>query len=364
MTRGGWLNLYMNSGEILKLRLFNTGLSKPRFKTPAQAVAYLGAIQAQDFPFAKWSLGMRVQNATNKTIEDAYNKGAILRTHIMRPTWHFVTPENIRWMQELTAPRVKAFMAHYNRKLELNEKLFAKTNKAIVKALETHRYLTRPELKEILSGIGIKTDVQRLAHIVAWAELDALICSGPMRGKKFTYALLDERAPKTKKLSKEEALAKLALIYFKSHGPAQAKDFSWWSGLSMEDAKMAIRLLGPKLEHETVNEKQYYFFEPAKKMPAGPRAFLLSIFDEYTIAYKDRSDLDGQIFMQKMMARGNAFTLVMILEGKAAGTWKRTVNKDGFEITLKPFEALQQKDKRAFEKEMLRLAKFFGTKAG
>ena len=161
----------------------------------------------------------------------------------MRPTWHFVVPEDIRWMLELTAPRVKTVLAHYNRKLELDDALFAKSNAAIIKALQGHTYLTRQELKTILTNIGIETNVQRLAHIIMWAELDGLICSGPRRGKQFTYALMEESVRKAKKLNREQALAKLALNYFTSHGPAQLKDFSWWSGLAVKDARDALDLI-------------------------------------------------------------------------------------------------------------------------
>lgn len=192
----------MDLPEVLSLRLHNTGLSHSPFKNAADAVSYLGAVQAQDFSAAKWALGLRIKDSTDKDIEKAFNDGRILRTHVMRPTWHFIVPEDIRWMLELTAPRVKAILASSNRKLELDEALFAKSNAAIVKALQDHNYLTRQELKKILTNICIETNVQRLAHIIMWAELDGLICSGPRRGKQFTYALLEERVEKAKRLSR------------------------------------------------------------------------------------------------------------------------------------------------------------------
>ncbi|MDD5702858.1 MAG: crosslink repair DNA glycosylase YcaQ family protein, partial [Dehalococcoidales bacterium] len=171
----------MTTAGILELRLYNTGLSNSPFKSAAEAVSHLGAVQAQDFAAAKWALGLRIKNSTDAEIERIFNEGAILRTHVMRPTWHFVLPEDIRWMQELTAPGVKALLAPYNRKLGLDDALFSKSEEVIVKALRGHRHLTRLELKAILSQAGIETSVQRLAHIVSWAEMDGLICSGPRR---------------------------------------------------------------------------------------------------------------------------------------------------------------------------------------
>jgi len=355
----------MNASEILKLRLYNTGLSHSPFKSADDAVSHLGAVQAQDFAAAKWALGLRIENSTDEDIEKAFNEGTILRTHVMRPTWHFVVPEDIRWMLELTAPRVKALLAHYNRKLELDDSLFAKSNEAIVKALQGHTYLTRQELKAILTKIGIETNVQRMAHIITWAELEGLICSGPRRGKQFTYALLEERVGKVKKLSREQALAKLALNYFMSHGPAQLKDFSWWSGLAIKDARVAIDLIKSDLEQATLDGKTYYWFSAQTEVttPKIPSAFLLSIYDEYTIAYKDRGDLSEARDIERMISMGNALTAVIILNGKVAGTWNKALKKNTIEIRLNPFRDLNKDEQEALESEIARYGKFVGKPA-
>jgi hypothetical protein len=355
----------MKSSDILKLRLWNSGLSNSRFKNAAQLVSHLGAVQAQDFSAAKWGLGLRVKNSTDQMIETAFNDGAILRTHVMRPTWHFVVPENIRWMLDLTAPRVKALLTHYNRKLHLDDSLLAKSNTAIVKALQNHTYLTRQELKKVLQGIGIQTDVQRLAHIVVWAELDGLICSGPRRGKQFTYAVLEERVPKSKKVDREQALFKLALSYFTSHGPAQLADFSWWSGLSVKDARNALDSINPQLEQATCDSKTYWFSPPSAKVESlkSRSTFLLSIYDEYTIAYKDRSDLSEARDVERMISMGNALTAVISLNGKVAGTWKKTITKNRIEIRLHPFREFTKREQKELESEVARYGKFVGTPA-
>lgn len=354
----------IDSTEICKLRLQSTGLSHSPFKSAVDVVSHLGAVQAQDFAAAKWTLGMRFENSTDADIEKTFNEGKILRTHILRPTWHFVLPEDIRWMLELTAPRVKAFLAHYNRKLELDEPLFARSNAAIVKALKDNTYLTRQELKTILTDIGIDTNIQRLAHIISWAELDGLICSGPRRGKQFTYALLEERVPKTKKASREQALAKLALKYFTGHGPAQLKDFSWWSGLSVADAKEALDLIKPCLEQAIFNGKTYWFPAGMEKTALQvPSAFLLSIYDEYAIAYKDRSDISEAQDIERMISKGNALTSVIILNGKVVGSWKKVLKKNKIEITLNPFRKLDKEEFEALEYEVARYGKFLGVSA-
>ncbi|WP_410507446.1 winged helix DNA-binding domain-containing protein [Methanosarcina hadiensis] len=354
----------MNASEIPKLRLHNTGLNNSPFKSPADAVSHSGVLQAQDFAAAKWSLGLRIKDSTDKDIEEAFNEGKILRTHVMRPTWHFVVPEDIRWMLELTAPRVKTLLAHYNKKLELDDALFARSNAAITRALQDHTYLTRQELKTVLANTGIETDVQRLAHIIMWAELEGLICSGPKRGKQFTYALLEERVEKAKKLSREQALSRLALNYFRSHGPAQLKDFSWWSGLTVKDAKNAIELIKPKLEQVTLDGKTYWFSARAEiTAQESLSAFLLSIYDEYIIAYKDRSDISEARKIEKMISMGNALTAVIILDGKLAGTWNKALKKSRVEIRLNPFRELGKDEQEALESEVARYGKFVGLPA-
>ncbi len=354
----------MNTSEIIKLRLFNTGLSHAPFQNAVDAVSHLGAVQAQDFSAATWSLGLRIRTSTNEEIERAFNDGKILRMHVMRPTWHFVLPEDIWWMTELTASRVKAVLASANRRLGLDDTLFAKSNAAIVKALEGHNYRTRQELKVILVGIGILTDVRRLAHIILRAELDGLICSGPRRGKQFTYALLDERVKELDKPGREEALARLALKYFTCHGPAQLRDFSWWSGLAEKDAISALNMIKSGLDHAIIDKKTYWFpshFET--EIPDPPLAFLLSIYDEYTIAYRDRSDISDSRDIERMIVRGNALTAVILLNGRVAGTWKRAMKRDSVEINLSPFRELDNDEQEAMEREVARYGKFPGIPA-
>lgn len=172
--------------DILRLRLHNHHLSNPTFKKVNEVVSWFGTVQSQDYQAAKWSLSLRMQNVTDEDIEKAFNGGKILRTHVMRPTWHFVIPEDIHWMQELTAPRVKRLLAHYDRKLDITEKLLSKCKAVFTKALKGRKYLTRTKLAKHLEKNKIRARGQRLAHIIIHAELDAVICSGPRRGKQFT----------------------------------------------------------------------------------------------------------------------------------------------------------------------------------
>ena len=282
----------------------------------------------------------------------------------MRPTWHFVAPEDIRWLLELTAPKVKAVLASSDRKLGLDEALIAKSNTAIIRALAGRSHLSRQELKAFLKGVGIETNVQRLAHIIVHAELDGLVCSGPRRGKQFTYALIEERVPMAGRLGRRQALARLALTYFAGHGPAQLKDFAWWSGLGVKDAGEALEAVRAKLRPAESAGKTFWLAAETKPgISPPPPALLLSIYDEYTIAYADRSDMGGTRDIERLIARGNALTTVIVLDGKVAGTWKRTLGKDWLEIAINPFRRLTRAERAALEAQAKRYGKFLGIEA-
>src|SRR5438128_282472 len=224
--------------DIAHRRLHNQHITRRTLETPQALVEWLGAVQAQDFAAAKWALGLRLQGVTDDDIEQAFTDGAILRTHVMRPTWHLVAPEDIRWLLALTAPRVHAVNAHMYRKYEVDGPSLALCRRVLEQALRDHNYLARRELVSLLEQVGITTgDTIRTSLLMMHAELEGVICNGPMRRKQFTYALIEERAPNTLTLTREEALAELASRFFTSHGPATAQDFAWWSGLTVADAR-------------------------------------------------------------------------------------------------------------------------------
>jgi hypothetical protein len=351
--------------QIATLRLHNQRLiGDSSLKNPAKVVQWLVAVQAQDYYGAKWGLGQRMRGASDEAIEQAFASGAILRTHVMRPTWHFVTPADIRWLLKLTAPRVDALNSHYYRKLELNAAVFKQTNKALARALRDGKHLTRKELREVISRAGIDPgDTVRMGHILCRAELEGVICSGPRKGKQFTYALLEERAAKAPDLSRDESLAELTARYFKSRGPATIPDFVWWSGLTSSDAKRGLEIVGNDLAKETIDGKEYWR-SAAKRMPAPDlkRAYLLSPYDEYFIAYKDRSvTLDPQYTQQETIAK-LIFDSVLVIGTRLVGGWKRELKNGSAVIQLKPFAPLTKGQKQLVKTAAERYGEFLGLR--
>jgi hypothetical protein len=323
--------------DILRQRLHNQLLSQTKFTQPSQVVAWLGAVQSQDYAGAKWAVSQRTKGLTDVEIEQAFADGEILRTHVMRPTWHFVTPLDIRWMLALTAPRVLMLLAYLDRQLEVEKSLIHQTNKILADALEGGRQLTRAELAAVLQGNGINTDGLRLGHLIMHAELDGIICSGARRGKQFTYALLEERAPQAKTLEREEALAELTKRYFRSHGPATLKDFVWWSGLTMADARAGIDFVKSQFEQEVI-ERQTYWFAPSRPVrKPSLTAFLLPNYDEYTVGYTDRSAIFDVSHTDNLVLREGILAQSTLIDGRVTGTWKRTIKKNEVVIELAPF---------------------------
>ncbi len=309
---------------------------------------------------------MRLPGSSDDAIDQAFNDGAILRTHVMRPTWHFILPEDIRWMLELTAPRVNALMGYYNRLHELDAAEFARSNDALAKTLEGGKQLTRPELIGALDHAGIRVDhVQRITHLIMQAELDRVICSGARRGKQFTYALLDERAPNAKSLSHDEALATLTERYFRSHGPATLKDYVWWSGLTSADCKAGLEMVKGQLASEEIEGGTYWFIPSAFiEKPSDPIVYLLPNYDEYMVAYTDRSAMfDIQQHGDKLDSRGNVlFNNVIVLDTHVIGTWKRTLKKSTVVVEPTLFVALDDAEMDAVVDAAQRYADFLGLK--
>jgi winged helix DNA-binding protein len=354
----------MRDTPVAHARLHNQRLSSAGFTKPEQVVSWLGAVQAQDYPGAKWALALRMRRATEAAIERAFATGAILRTHVMRPTWHFVAPADIRWMLALTAPRVRAAKAHYDRQIEIDAAVVKRSNNTIAKALANGVQLTRQELRAALANAGIAADAaQRLAHLTMHAELDGVICSGAPRGKQFTYALLDERVPAAQVRTRDEALAELTRRYFTSHGPAQVQDFVWWSGLTTADARLGLDMAGRHLANEVIDGKTYWYSSSTSAIPRPPgTAYLLPLYDEYLIAYRDRSAaLDGALW--KAITSRDAFSSAIVLDGQVVGGWKRTLQKNTVTIALDVPVSLDKSEEQMVGDAARQFGAFLGVDA-
>lgn len=336
----------MKLADISLLRLHNQHVSQPQFSQPRELAAWMGALQAQDAVMVKWAVGLRLVAGTEQTVNSALDAGEILRTHVLRPTWHLVAREDIRWMLALTAPQIRTLTKTRHKDLGLTEAIFSKSRKLIEKFLRDGNHAKREELIPALNRAGINTDENRASHIFMELELDGLMCSGKMQSGKQTFALLDERAPQMKSFDKGEALALLAERYFQSHGPATLDDFAWWSGLSKADSKRALELVKPKFVSEVVEGKTYWLSAAALKPDKKVTAYILPAYDEFIISYTDRSATLTFENHKRAVSVNGIFNPTIVVNGETIGTWKRTLKKDSVILEMeyfgKPSAAEQQ----------------------
>ncbi len=327
----------------------------------SDVVRTLGAVQAQDFAGAKWALAQRTRALTDAQVEREFASGAFLRTHVLRPTWHFVRPEDIRWMLALTAPRVKAQMKHYDRRLELTDEVVQRSNATMEQALSGGKHLTRAELAAALERAGVKpASGQRLGHLMMTAELDAVVCSGARRGKQQTYALLDERVPPNPAIDRDEALQRLMRLYFSTRGPATLQDCAWWSGLTVADVKRGVEIVGKDLDRIDVRDTVHWFAERRVPRPR-PAALLLPNYDEYFIGYKNRDAIATRLGNASAVIGGNALiTHVVFVDGQLIGTWKRVAEKKRSVVPITLGCKLSTKERVLVDAAVERYAKFLG----
>lgn len=353
----------MTIADIRERRLLNQHLASPIFTNPADIVYHMGAIQAQDYAGAKWAVAQRLTGANDDLIEKAFTDGDIIRTHVMRPTWHFVHPKDIRWMLELTTARVQATAKTYHKQFQLDSKVFSTCEKAITQALQGGKQLLREKLAEALQQAGVATNEQRFIHIMMQMELIGLVCSGGRQGKQFTYALLEERVPATKPMDRQGALAALAERYFVSHGPATLQDYVWWSGLTAADAKAGLEMIKHKLFNEIVDGNTYWVTERTRISESKtPAAFLLPNYDEYIVSYKDRSATIESSDISKADPRGTIFNHTIIINGRICAIWKRAIGTNKVDINVIPFKLLSKANQAAIASAAKRYAKFLGVK--
>jgi hypothetical protein len=326
-------------------RLANQRILDRPFTEPAEVVTWLGALQAQDYLGALWSIGLRMaatpQPPTEALIEQAIADRTIIRTWPMRGTLHFVAAQDVRWLLQLLTPRQIQHFAGRYRQLELDDALFAQSQAIFAKALQGGNELTRDELMQALAQAGIVTTGQRGYHMLGRAAQDGLICFGARSGKQQTFVLLDEWVPPTPPLDRDEALAELARRYFASHGPATIHDLARWAGITVTDARRGLAAIQSELQQAKIDDQLYWlsYSLPVTISQAEP-AYLLPGFDEFVLGYGDRNAVLDSTYADRICPGGNGvFSPTVVVDGKIAGTWKRTLKPRGVAVEWTPFTA-------------------------
>jgi len=349
----------MPASDFFRQRLLNQHVTRPGLKRPEDVVRLLAAVQSQDYPGAKWSIGMRLARGTDAQIDEAFNEGRILRTHVLRPTWHFVLPEDIRWMLDLTSPHVRRMNQYVARRFEVDAALCRRALRILEKALRDGRHHTRAEVAALLGKSGIRASGIRLACIMMEAELTGLVCSGVMKGKQQTYALLAERVPGARTLPRDEALGRLAWRFFQGHSPATLRHFVWWSNLKVADAKRGLADVEWKLERETIEGTIWHSVARRTSTRGATAAYLVPEYDEALVGSRDMGPLD--LATRIPGRRTESFLKPVIIGDRNAGTWRRLMSPRAATIELSLCTSLTAPQSGSLERAAERHGRFLGV---
>jgi hypothetical protein len=354
----------MKASLLAKLRLISQQVHSRGAESPLELVAAMGAIQAQDYANALWAVGARVKDATEKSVEEAVARREIVRTWPMRRTLHFVPGADAKWMVELSADRVIASAAGRAQQLELDEKVFSKARKVFTKALQGGRQQSREAMRALLIEAGLPAQDSRATHIFWRMAQERLICFGAREGKQPSFVLLDEWVPKPNRPERDEAIQILARRYFTSHGPATMKDFVWWSGLKVSDARAGVAALGDDLEKLAIEGVDHWMSPEISREEIACGAHLLPGFDEIVIAYQDRLATLAQEHAERIVPGGNGMFLPMVMdEGRVVGTWKRTLKAKEVKVLIEAFKPLAKAKREAVKKAADEYGRFLGLVA-
>lgn len=352
----------MNVPELLYMRLQNQLLGSHELKEPQDIVSWMGAMQSQTFDLARWAIGIRLQSKSVEDVNEALNTGKIIRTHILRPTWHFVSADDFYWMFDLSNPRLKSACRSSCKIHKADESLIYKCIPVVEKALLGGKHLIKQEIVELLSFQGFSVDNQFVTLVLSCAEIEGVLVNGRLRGSKHTYTLVEEWNPRKKTLHRDEALLLLARKYFTSHGPATIQDFTWWSGLTLTECRKALEMAKEELVCERVNGRDFWLRSDSKiASVADLSTLLLPPFDEYVVSYKDRSEFIEEGHYGKVMTKNGLFSPTVMLDGEIVGSWKKTAQKEALHIDLSFFEKQPWHIEELFHPVINRLRSFYCT---
>jgi DNA glycosylase AlkZ-like len=351
--------------DVSKIRMGRMGLIDAGFQRPLDVVEAHLAMQAQDYDSAKWSIGQRLTEAVDADVERVVSKGIILRTHVLRPTWHFVARRDLRWVMALSGPRLQRGLEPRYRQLELDVKTRSRAEKLISKQLQGGNHLVRRDLGEVLRKSHIEPNGQRLAHLLMHCELEAVVCSGRVRGKAHTYALFDERVPRGRTFNRDQAVVELVQRYLMSHGPATLKDMSWWSGLTTTDLRSGLEALSTQVRNESV--EGLTLWSMGEERPANqptPVVQLLQAYDEFVVGYTESRYLGDPraARVRSAFIDRNLRNSTVMLDDRVAGHWRRSTTPSKVEVDVELYAALKGAARMALGRTVDELSRFIGRR--
>jgi len=349
--------------DIARWRLRTQHLVWPYAVSAREAVGSLLAVQAENPGQAAWAVASRTPSPDQAELAALLEEGAVVRTHVLRPTWHFVRAEDIGWLLDLTGPRVRRVTGQQLRDAHgLDERAIGQAVTAVTHVLAGRGQLTRAQLADELRERDIQGSRQMLMILLAHAELDGLICSGPVAGGEHTYTLMGERVPAPRRLGRTEALAELALRYFTGHGPATERDLAYWATLTLTDVRSGLAQVGDRLG-SFQHDGRTFWHAPgdAPRLPKEPGGHLLQILDETYRGYQDsRWVLDAARAVPRTREAAAGMALV---DAQLLAAMRRTITPDHVQFDLRPYRALTPAEIEALDQAASRYGVYLRLKA-
>lgn len=353
--------------DVISQRLSTQRLTAAPFEDPVEAVRLLLCAQAQDPPLARYSLGLRTANPTDTSVQAALDEGRLVRTHILRPTWHFVAAEDLRWILDLTSAKVESSLAGRNRQLGVDPPTIERAHGELSETLEGRAFQTADQIKERFASVGLPERGEIVRHLLLLAELRGLVCSGPLQDSVHTYGLVDELVPPAAPLDRGDAIRRFVHRFFSGHGPASEHDLRRWTTLTLKEIRGGLADVGDGLATVTCSETLLWF-DPATSQsgPVRRRVALLPTFDESFLVYRSVGFTRslGHPRGDEPHSFAEAGGGVVIVDQQDAGWWKRTVGPAGkMTVRLALATGLTAEQVQLTVIEATRLASFFGREA-
>ena len=314
--------------NIPDIRLLNQQLSNPLMSDVHDLVSWMGMLQAQEYTMMRWAVGIRLKRPSMKAFREAYDSGRIIRTHLFRCTWQLVAAEDVRWMLKLCAHKNRRAVTYYGH--GISEKDFLRANELICQVLAGHPSMTKDILLSRLAERGLTGDPHAMSIYLRRAELDGIACSGKLDDRQNTYALLEERVPQARELTREESVGLLARKYFRSHSPATLEDFVWWSNLNTGECRAGIEAITHELNQEQYGGQTYYVHQDCRTKGCRKKTLLLPSYDEYLLGYKSRHHAIEKDFCPRAYNRNGTFYPVIVQHGQVVGNWHPKKGADFF----------------------------------
>lgn len=308
----------------IALRLLNQQLICPQFDNPAEVVAHMGAIQAQEYRMMRWAVAMRTRKPSARAFKEVFDSGAIIRLHLMRGTWQLVSAEDYWPLLALCAPKSLAVIRgwmHSNH-ISISDEEVTRIRDIIVKTAVDLGSVTKEDFVQALASKDITMDDHRLSYHIRMAELSGILCSGDLLPMKATYALAPEKVPGRAAVDRDEALLILTCKYFRSHQPATLEDFVWWSGLNISDCRRGIAIMGGLIHEEKWRGRTFYLTDDCRTRGfRRGRYLLIPPYDEYLIGYKSRDVVLSSEYSHKAHNNSGIFQPVIAHDGVICGNW-------------------------------------------